>query len=469
MLRLLILLGVLGTTRLATADDTAFGGSAAELAPLERTDVQLHAERIVLMAHPTEMRWDVSARYEFVNPGATAVKLQVGFPEARCFDGQPFCSTAAFQRLTTRVDGQPVQHRKGQLGGGYEWGTIWLFDVMFPPGKTVVVEHEYAAAGGRDSMGYRYLPYITRTGRNWAKTIEKAQFVVRVPPFTRVVLVPRGQGIKGQPPRVAADGLVELVAEAAHWVPPRDVAFGFNASSVGTGAEDCRSTVESEDAQRCINAFYAAKGYPFTSAKLKETYYAGNPNFVLDRISRRWWRQTPPQPGFTTAWFEDWERERLRQLEQQAKQYREAQGENATVREPLPSPVAAAASLVSVAPPPSDIPSAWPGAPPSGRPQRKPLPASAKASATPSPATPAPVRRTTLCQAVPGQPCASRTPRALLALLFAVAALRWHRQSDRPVPTPRRATGRAKRSVRGRDPLAHSTLLDARTWTTQSS
>ncbi len=437
VLCLLVLVAMSAVADLAAANDTAFGGSAAALVPIEQTDVQMRSERIVMTAHPVEVRWDVSARYEFVNHGTEAVKLQVGFPELRCPGGAEYCSTGAFQRLTTRIDGQLVKHRKGKVDLGHEWnnhlGTVWLFDATFPPGKTVVIEHAYSVPGVLDSMGHRYLTYVTRTGQTWAKTIEKAEFVVRLPPFTHTVLAARGKGVTGQPPRVATDGRVEFVAKATNWVPDEDIEIGFNSSSPMTVAGTCRWTNEPEDAQLCINAFYASKGYPFKSLELRKTYYSGNPKFTFDPVMKQWERQTPPQPGFTTEWFEPWESSRLRQLQKQVKEQRATQGQATKAVEVLPAAPTAAASSRTTSPftQPSATASTRPG--PSTR--KAPTPrASASSAPTPAPATPTPAtpapKRTTLCQATPGASSTFWTPLATLALLLAIAALRRVGRSD---------------------------------------
>src|SRR5262245_20179860 len=108
MKRMLPLLFLLCTSS-ALANDTAMGGRGASLVPLQTSDVYMASEDITLtfeMKGPPEkagwngMRpsWHADARYEFVNPGATPVELQFGFPEYQCeltgSDAEEFCPSA---------------------------------------------------------------------------------------------------------------------------------------------------------------------------------------------------------------------------------------------------------------------------------------------------------------------------------------------------------------------------------------
>ncbi len=301
----------------AEANDSVFGGVGGALVPMEETQVQMREEEIVLSAHDTFNRWDVEAHYVFFNHASVPVTVQVGFPELVCWDDEEsMCQRFRFQNLKTTVDGKTVSHRKGSLDEHEEWssfiGTVWLFDVTFPPRKAVHVEHTYTTGSGINSMGSRFTTYVTRTGKTWAKRIERARFVMRVPPFAHALERIRGKGLETRPPKVAQDGRIELVAEAKNWEPTEDVSFNFTSE-----ARVCTyGSVKPEQAQDCINELHALKGYPFKKPELRKTYYR-QPGF--EATSGGWTRKLSALQGFNRSWFTPFEARQLEQWTQLAK------------------------------------------------------------------------------------------------------------------------------------------------------
>src|SRR5688572_18484688 len=85
---------VLAVAQPASANDTAFGGYGTDLAPMAERRIRMAAERIELELVPDRaageggrgLAWRVIATYQFENPTAERIALQMGFPEARCDD-----------------------------------------------------------------------------------------------------------------------------------------------------------------------------------------------------------------------------------------------------------------------------------------------------------------------------------------------------------------------------------------------
>jgi hypothetical protein len=321
----------------ALANDSAFGGAGADLVPLTAQKVQMVSEDIVLTS--VDEQWSVEARYVFRNRGASEVTVQVGFPEFRCErDSDADCVDVAFGDLQTKVDGTPVQHRQGKLTRKHGWsdflGVVWLFDVVFPVGREVVVEHRYTLASGGDLGGNRYTSYVTRTGTSWSGPIAHAKFTARLPPFVRWVGAVKVPGLRAKPPRLVLEGTphVEQQLEGKDWKPQGGVYFHYNTSSemtlepivAGKGAQGeranrlyrsgpCFEDDEKADFQSCLNDLYAAKGYPFKNAALARKYYSGNPTFRLSEEDegKVWVRDAVALPTFSTSWFDRFDTGRM--------------------------------------------------------------------------------------------------------------------------------------------------------------
>jgi hypothetical protein len=304
------------------ANDSTFGGAGADLVPLVQQQVSMQSEDIVLTAEGYD--WRVDATYVFLNAGPTA-KVQVGFPEYRC-EPDSDCTNVAFRGLETTVDGVRVVHRQGKLDRAHPWenflGVVWLFDVEFPMGKEVRVEHRYRLSSGGNVDGDLFTSYVTRTGTGWAGPIGRAKFTVVLPPYTRVVRDPAAAGLSAAPPRVVLEPTphVEFVLAGRNWTPKGGLTFSFNASSVlslepldikAIAAEGwlpiqrCFPNRDPEEAQRCLNELYASKGYPFQNAALAKRYYGGDARFrsVVFADQRAWIRDPSPFAAFSPTWF----------------------------------------------------------------------------------------------------------------------------------------------------------------------
>lgn len=358
----------------AWANDSTFGGGGADLVPLSQSDVAMRSEEIVLTASGTS--WDVKAHYVFVNEGAAPVRVQVGFPEYRC-DPEGDCRNVAFRNLVTRVDGKPVVHRSGKLEKRQNWarylGKVWLFDVTFPPGRELVIEHEYSLASSLTVMGEYFTTYVVRTGASWKGNIGSARFTAILPPYTHTVRRTSVPGTKETRPRLVLGDKphVELVIEAQDWDPKTEIEIAFNASAraasarIPAAAETWKRKIVDDDqlfpmsecmasdelsaaaARDCKNLIYASKGYGFKNRELASRYYGPDAAFQLmktENFGEYWVRQLSALPNFDPASFYDDERAALAQLERAGKE--------------SPEPLASSSSAPIFAPPDEGSPAA---------------------------------------------------------------------------------------------------------------
>ncbi|HET6584369.1 MAG TPA: DUF4424 family protein [Nannocystaceae bacterium] len=291
----------------ASANDSTFGGTGAELIPLVETRIRMASEDIVLELGPEG--WHVDARYVFENPTDEAVKVEMGFPEQHCEpDSDCWSSTSGhFQGLRTTVRGTVVEQREGTVDKTHDWaprlGKVWLYSVELAPHERVEVVHQY----GYDPSTFvdgDTIDYVTRTGKLWNGPIGSARFVVRTPDrpwmleypqeFVLTSLVER----RGGPKR----GMTEIVFEMKEWTPtgdfhllmanpfrgmehlPGDECPSFHRVSQlerartksPTAAGELAAELAKFDAATlrvCRNAPYAAHGRPFASRRLRKHFY----------------------------------------------------------------------------------------------------------------------------------------------------------------------------------------------------
>ncbi len=440
----------------AQANDATFGGGSGQLVPMANNQVEMRSEDIELLAHHDG--WDVHAKYVFVNHAKAATRLQVGFPELRC-EVDSDCVGVAFEKLRTTVDGKPVPHREGKLAKEQPWsqylGVVWLFDVTFPPGKAVTVEHSYSMGTGENVEGYRYTTYVTKTGAGWKGSIGHARFVARLPPFTHVVVKEVSKGLQAHPPKTGRAGLVEYVLEGNDWTPTQDVTISYNATSRGVSYPNldelhwsgCFYTTKLDPAlvRSCKNLLYASKGYRFEKKEIAAFFYGGNHDFYEKSFDyfTGWARDLLELDGFSTAWFEKDEWRWLKEADAIAR--RDGSGGPplppgaATAAPPFnpPVPSSTGVSPVAGAAPTSSAPSAasTPRSPSAQRPAPAPTPpdgitppSASQPSAAPTP-PPGPVQSSPVkggCS-TPGQP----TRPGGLALSAAIALLLNRRRASK--------------------------------------
>lgn len=354
----------------ALGNDSAMGGSGADLVPLDQSTVRLDREDILLVYENDA--FTVTADYLFVNETDKPAKVQVGFPEIICDpNGEQDCVNAGFRDFKTLVNGKAVELRKGSIEQDHEWaehlGTVWLFDVTFAARQQTRIHHSYKVNPGQDVEDNRFTTYVTRSGATWAANISEARFTVRLPPETHTVYDTLG------PPRlVDANGArpyVELQRLKTNWEPDDDLFIEFNASPYGhpvlgkdrltrsgvSEAEECTQITVPESAaqkQMCKNTLYALGGYPFKNPKLRQYFYGEESSWQLlppayaeddPEVPRVWRRGYQEYPGRDPQQIVQVFSRFFRELDSQ--QPPAAAGtDEAALREPQPSAPQASAS-----------------------------------------------------------------------------------------------------------------------------
>lgn len=184
----------------ALANDTAINSGGHGPAPLgefqgEESVIRMVSEKIEIRMGKTESK--VSCRFTFRSSKQEGdAKQRVGFPDLLELESD----TGTISKLETFVDGKPIEAKK--VRGWFdssEWGTprsglgeppanvlrdeiqfadYFVVDLIFPPGKDVIVERRYTADNGGDAMGSTGFSYTTHTGAVWKDTIGEAEFRV---------------------------------------------------------------------------------------------------------------------------------------------------------------------------------------------------------------------------------------------------------------------------------------------------
>lgn len=316
------------------ANDSAFRGAPADLFPQVQANEHMESEDILLVA--THSEWRVVAKYVFKTASKQRVPVQIGFPELRCWDDEyaPCFGDRRFRDMKTLVDGKPVPLTEGKLSKRAEWssylGTIWLFNVEFPPEGRVTIEHRYRVETGESSNGDRFMDYVIRTGSLWGGSIGHARFTVRFPAYAFEVQAQLSPDFKVTPPRMVdgPDPYTELVAEAKAFRPTKDLQFRFNAradnAKVSEGIpsfEQVQRDGSAEAVSQRMNLLYASKGFEFRSKELRTKFYADTVSFEpTPNQTGVWSRKLRAFSAFTPDWFTREDREELKWLEKRREQ-----------------------------------------------------------------------------------------------------------------------------------------------------
>jgi len=251
----------------ARANDGAFGGSGASLAPLASTPIRMLREDITMELTGRPLAWSVSATYEFENPTDAAVVVQMGYPESRCDEQEGDCvgQGGRFRGLLTRVRGRPVRHRVGRLAEGSAWAMevarVYLFDVTFAPRERVRVEHRYTYDRSFTAVVGENVFYLTRTGSLWNGPIGQARFTVRTPvPPWLVEHPPAFRLLSWDRVVRGSHGMTELVLEARDFRATVD--FGLVLATYAQLEAGGTIGDGSVDPSECVGALNAASGSP---------------------------------------------------------------------------------------------------------------------------------------------------------------------------------------------------------------
>ena len=216
----------------AWANDTAIGGNGASFGPVHETRAAMRSEHIRIRLEGDDFH--VHATYRLANLTDEPLELQIGFPESVCDPEWSDCmpgAREAFREMRTTVRGDAVPPVVEPTGEDSPWAGdypfLWTFSVTFAPREEVEVIHQYRVVASVDSMGFRYLDYVVRTGANWGAPIGTAVFELELPADTCGVYVTKPGGpLAGRelmPTRDPATGRWNASWSYTDWVPDEDI------------------------------------------------------------------------------------------------------------------------------------------------------------------------------------------------------------------------------------------------------
>ena len=202
------------------ADDSAFGGDAANVYPIENTEIQMVKEKVRVFP-TTDGLWKTEATFWFKNLSNKTVDVQMGFPDWQISDvddngnEKPHWAILAF---ISKVDDKPIATEHKLLGkdpSKMDYQGAYLWRVSFKPHEEKKLQSSYIFGGFqqsamfgealRKSAGavkggdwwqaspetkvakemeqspFQKILYILKTGKNWAGQIEEAEITVALP------------------------------------------------------------------------------------------------------------------------------------------------------------------------------------------------------------------------------------------------------------------------------------------------
>lgn len=207
----------------------------ANLAPgVETTQVAMLAETVIfsLRRQPAPGRLaqaDVSAVFTLRNLGQAEEHMAARFPLMDpSGEGDGFGNYPEIADLRARVDGRAVAARRVTTPNPSTWDQnappiAWAaFEVVFPPGKDVVIQVDYTAeATGDESGSFIVFNYILETGAGWKDAIGQADILVRLPYPANEQNVVDASTLYGDRPAPALAGN-ELHWQYTHLEPSRE-------------------------------------------------------------------------------------------------------------------------------------------------------------------------------------------------------------------------------------------------------
>jgi len=170
---------------LASANDTAWGGTPGNLFPIQTTEVEMVEEHVILQQNSKQNSWDISVEFSFKNTSDKPVELTMGFPffvvdednEGGDFN-QPKGSKPLKQNdpvvwdFSNTIDGVSTKFKKQEVKLNekhpdlyYKWAYVW--PMKFKAGQTIKVVNKYRQGITADSSGHILPNYILMTGGMW--------------------------------------------------------------------------------------------------------------------------------------------------------------------------------------------------------------------------------------------------------------------------------------------------------------
>lgn len=166
----------------ASANDTAWGGTPGNLFPIQTSEVQMVEEHVILQQNSKENSWDVSVEFSFKNISDKPVELVMGFPFYVVDEESDFAQPKGSKPLkandpvvwnfSNTVDGVSTKFKKQEVKLNekhpdlyYQWAYVW--PMKFKAGQTIKVVNKFRQGITADSSGHIIPNYILMTGGMW--------------------------------------------------------------------------------------------------------------------------------------------------------------------------------------------------------------------------------------------------------------------------------------------------------------
>ena len=297
----------------ALANDAVFGGTGADLAPLEEKTLRMVSEDILIEEVGPKGKWvtnhwEIKATYVFENPSDKAKATTFGFPEATCDPEESPCNIRdekrdnTFYNMKTTVDGKKVKVKLGEVAKDNKWahelGRVHLFEVKIPAKSKITVVHQYDMGMSGSFMQDTALEYVTRTGSLWNGPIGSARFTIRVKDRPWGFHYPETYDLESFTTKKEGKHYkTEIVFAMKDWTPTQDLMLTLGSDYIthkkcpsilmhadalrddkgGIDLEYAKETFEDlskEDLRLCRNIPYAHHGYAFKDKRLDTLFYS---------------------------------------------------------------------------------------------------------------------------------------------------------------------------------------------------
>jgi len=289
-------------TLIVRADDSVYTGDGYNVYPIQNSDVQLVAEKIVITDNYAfgrgprfgDTRFIINVDMTFKNHGPDT-KLQMGFPVM--INEEVGESIEIKTNFRTWVNGKEVAITKKQgipnpLKGDWHFSkTVYTYRVSFRRGETKKIKHSYNVGGSLSSVKRWELQYILRTGALWKGVIEDFSLIYK----THIAEAKDIIGFLPQEQRSMLKGkILYLLWNFKNFEPQNDfLVIGGSTrinptllveSSLSEDMKDITSNrtmaglLRPAELRYARNKVFASYGYPFKSPFVRaQFYYPGSP------------------------------------------------------------------------------------------------------------------------------------------------------------------------------------------------
>lgn len=185
------------TYSLAHADDTAFGGSGSTPMPIEKNEIRMIDEHIVINGNELDKEnmqgeWKVSCDFTFKNMTDKVIALDVGFPFPIYEEEENITAPAGITPqkggpllydFIVQVDGKKVDAQQKDIASnsskGIYYKNAYIWKMTFAPHQIARVHHDYKTGVTFNVMGHSLVNYVLLTGGLWQSgTIDHAKLEV---------------------------------------------------------------------------------------------------------------------------------------------------------------------------------------------------------------------------------------------------------------------------------------------------